>query len=145
MVVLLIMAVVLGTALPNFVDHQRRNKVETSAENLAARLKLARQKAIARRTKYRLTLNTVSGTYQLDRRETGGAWVADPPEVFILPDGIQMEAELGAEASNLDIILGPQGTVDSIDVPATIHFISEDDTLTVSVVRTGRIRVIRGS
>ncbi|MBD3336811.1 MAG: prepilin-type N-terminal cleavage/methylation domain-containing protein [Candidatus Eisenbacteria bacterium] len=145
MVVLLVMAILLGAAIPNFVDHQRRNRAESAAENLAARIKLARQKAIARRTQYRLTLDPVNGSYVLERRDPGGVWVNDPPDVFNLPEGLGMDVELGNDAGNLDLVMDPQGLMDIADVPGQIRFRAANDTLTVSVVRTGRIRVTRGS
>jgi len=123
MVVLLIMAIVLGVALPNFVDHQKRNKVETAAENIAARFRLARQKAIARRTKYKLTLNDTNGTYLLERRLNGGTWVADPPDPFQIPDGIDLQFDFGEREGSGSPEVRENGK-DEIHASTTAKFIT---------------------
>ena len=145
MMVLLMLGILMAVAIPNFVSHQNKGRSETAAEDLASRIRLTRQKAIARRAQYRLLLNPAAGEYQLQRRVGVNTWTDDPPEVFTLPTGVTFNVDLGGDPSNLDLVLDPQGTVNLADVPATIRLDGVEDTLSISVVRTGRIRVSRGS
>jgi type II secretion system protein H len=145
MVGLIIMGIVLAVAVPNFLDHQRTNRTYTAASDLASHVRLARQKALARRATYRLVLNPGNDTYLFQRREGVGNWVNDPDEIFSMPREVDLYSELAGDPSNLDLELDPQGTVDIGDVPAFIRFYGVRDTLTVSVIRTGKVRVNRGT
>jgi type II secretion system protein H len=145
MVALIIIGIVLAASLPNFLDHQRHNRTETAAADLAARVRMARQKALARRATYRLVLNPSSETYHFQRRVDVGSWVNDPDEVFSMPHEVDLYSELAGDPGNLDLEIDPQGTADIDDVPAFINFYGVRDTLTVSVIRTGKVRINRGT
>ncbi len=141
MVVLTVMGIMLGVAVPNFLRIGRRDAVEAAAYDLQRTLALARQKALAKRQPYRLTVEPSSHTYYVERRENG-SWVSDPPETFDWCSDIDLFLSVGGSASNTDIELEPQGTVLSSDAPALFTFANaHGDTMVVSLVRTGRIRV----
>jgi len=141
MVVLTIIGIMLSMAVPNFVRIGRRDTVETAAYDLQRTLSLARQKAISRRADYRLTLDAGARTYQVERR-VNGAWVPDPAETYSWSERVDALINVGGSSSNYDIELEPQGTVAAGDAPALIRFANAyGDTVTVSLVRTGRLRV----
>jgi Tfp pilus assembly protein FimT len=141
MVVLTVMGILLGVAMPNFVRAGKRDTVQTAAYDMQCQLSLARQKAISRRTHYRLTIDTGARTFQVERREDG-AWVLDPAETFSWSERVDALVDVGGSGGNLDIEIEPQGTVLATDAPAMIRFANScGDTATVSFVRTGRLRV----
>jgi type II secretory pathway pseudopilin PulG len=143
MVVLLVASILLVAALPNFLAYGERDRVEASAQDLGARIRLARQKALARRQPYKVAFTTQPPGYQILRRTDPSTWVPDPDEVFTLPNGIALLLDLGGDPGNTDLVLEPQGTVKAEDAPARIRIAGSRDTLTVSVVRTGRVTVRR--
>lgn len=145
MVVLTVMGILLGVAMPNFVRAGKRDTVETAAYDFQRQLSLARQKAISRRMQYRMTIDPATRTFQVQRRESG-TWVADPIETFGWCDRVDALVEVGGSSGNLDIEIEPQGTVLADDAPAVIRFANScGDTATVSFVRTGRLRVLTSS
>jgi prepilin-type N-terminal cleavage/methylation domain-containing protein len=140
MVVLTIIGIVLVVAIPNFARITARDKVETAAYDLERNVALARQKAIAKRRPYRLTVNSYDGSYYVERKE-GSQWVRDPDELFSLPETVELDLELGGDLTNCDLSFEPHGTIAANDAPAYFTFHNERaDTALVSVVRTGRIR-----
>lgn len=142
MIVLVIMGIMLSIAIPNFARIGRRDQVESIAYDFHRTLSMARQKALAKRTQYRVTLDTGAHTYVTERRENG-TWVQDPPEVRSWRDDVGLVLDVGGSGSNADIIVGPQGTLLAEDSPARLTFTNaHGDTAWVSFVRTGRIRVL---
>lgn len=141
MVVLTVMGILLGVAMPNFLRAGKRDTVESAAFDMQRQLSLARQKAISRRAHYRLTIDTGARTYQVERREEG-TWVPDPAETFCWSERVNALLDIGGNGGNLDIEIEPQGTLLAVDAPARIRFANTcGDTATVSFVRTGRLRV----
>ncbi len=141
MVVLVVTGILLTVAVPNFVRIGQRDQVETAAYDMQRTLALARQKALAKRTQYRVTINE-SGRYYYVERKQGGAWVADPDEQISWRDDVNLGLSLGGDGNNDDVVIEPQGTVLSQDAPAFFTFTNASgDTARVSLVRTGRIRV----
>ncbi len=142
MIGLVIMGIMLSIAIPNFARMGRRDKVESVAYDFHRTLSMARQKALAKRTQYRVSMDTGTRTYFTERRENG-AWVQDPPEVRSWCTDVGLTLDVGGSGSNADIIVGPQGTLLAEDSPARLTFTNAfGDTARVSFVRTGRIRVL---
>jgi type II secretion system protein H len=145
MVVLTVMGILLGVAVPNFVRIGRRDTVETAAYDLQRQMSLARQKAVSRRARYRVSIDPGARTFQVDRRE-GGAWVPDPAETFGWCERVDAVLNIGGNSGNTDIEFEPQGTVLATDAPAIVRFANaHGDTATVSLVRTGRLRISMAS
>jgi prepilin-type N-terminal cleavage/methylation domain-containing protein len=141
MVVLTVMGIILSVAMPNFVRIGRRDAVETAAYDLQRQISLARQKAVSRRARYRVSIDAGARTFTIDRRENG-SWVPDPGETFTWCDRVDAVVSIGGTSANTDIELEPQGTVVATDAPAIIRFANaHGDTTTVSLVRTGRLRI----
>jgi Tfp pilus assembly protein FimT len=143
MVVLAMIALLLTMALPDFLGYMNRGRVETAAQDLEARYRLARQRAITERSIYRLALNPGSGTYRIERQTGPSTWVGAPDETFSLPTGVNMTANLGGDGSNVDLVIDQRGVIDFDDVPALIRVQGANDTLGIRIVRTGRIRTDR--
>lgn len=140
MVVLVVIAIVLAIAIPNFVRISARDRVEAAAFDLERTVMLARQKAIAKRRPYRVSINTHDGSYYVERQE-GLSWTRDPNETFLLHDSVALDVQMGSDPANSILLLEPQGTIPSDDAPAYFRFSNErGDSATVSIVRTGRIR-----
>ncbi len=145
MVVLTVIGIVLGVAVPNFVRISRRDTVEATAYDLQRQISLARQKAVSRRAHYRVSINAEARTFQVDRRDNG-SWVPDPAETFSWCDRVEALVTIGSSSGNTDIEFEPQGTVVALDAPAVIRFVNaQGDTATVSLVRTGRLRISTSS
>ena len=145
MVVLTVMGILLGVAMPNFLRAGKRDTVETAAYDMQRQLSLARQKAISRRAHYRMTIDPSARTFRVERREDG-TWVLDPAETFSWCDRVDALLSVGGNGGNLDIEIEPQGTVLATDAPAVIRFANScGDTATVSFVRTGRLRLLTSS
>lgn len=141
MVVLTVMGILLGVAMPNFVRAGKRDTVQTAAYDMQCQLSLARQKAISRRAHYRMTIDPSARTFQVERREAG-TWVLDPAETFSWSERVDVLLDVGGSGGNLDIEIEPQGTLLAIDAPALVRFANTcGDTSTISFVRTGRLRV----
>ncbi|MBD3235710.1 MAG: prepilin-type N-terminal cleavage/methylation domain-containing protein [Candidatus Eisenbacteria bacterium] len=140
MVVLVIIAIVLAIAIPNFVRISARDRVETAALDFERTVILARQKAIAKRRPYRVSINTYQGSYYVERQE-GLTWVRDPNETFQLHDAVELDLLMGGNPANSVLLLEAQGTIASDDAPASVWFFNDrGDSATVQIVRTGRIR-----
>lgn len=141
MVALVVAGIVLTVAVPNFLRMGRRDVVETAAYDLQRTISLARQKALAKRAQYRLTVNTGARNYYVERKQ-GGSWILDPPETFDWRSDVNLSLSVGGSPANTDVIIEPQGTVKGQDAPAYFTFTNaHGDTARVSFVRTGRIRV----
>lgn len=140
LVVMAIMAIIIGAAVPNFVRVSSRDRVEAAAYDLERTVTLARQKAVAKRRPYRVTMNTYDKSYYVERRD-GLTWTRDPDEIVVVHPSVTMDVNLGANPSNSVLFLEPQGTIAEEDAPGYISFYNtRGDTAVVSVVRTGRIR-----
>jgi len=145
MVVLTVIGIVLGVAVPNFVRIGQRDSVETTAYDLQRQLSLARQKAVSRRAHYRVSIDTEARTFQVDRRENG-TWIPDPAETFAWSERVDALLNIGGTSGNTDIEFEPRGTVVALDAPAIIRFVNaHGDTSSVSLVRTGRLRISTSS
>lgn len=141
MVVLTIVGIMLAAAIPNFARVSNRDKVMEVACDIQRTLTLARQKALAKRAPYRVTIDPISRTFRVDRHQMG-AWVGDPPEVFAWREEVDISMSVGGVAGNYDIEIEPQGTLRAQDAPALLTFTNcHGDTVVVNFVRTGRIRV----
>lgn len=142
MIVLVVMGIMLTVAVPNFARMGRRDKVESVAYDFHRALALARQKALAKRTQYKMTLDPTGHSFVVQRRDSG-SWVNDPADPKTWDAEVALAAECGGSSSNLDILLEPQGTVAAADSPVRLTFTNaHGDTARVSLVRTGRIRVL---
>jgi len=145
MMVLVVAGLLLSIALPNFTAYLNRSRVETAANDLEANYRLARQKAVMERATYRLNLNPGAGTYRVEKRQSGSTWVGAPDKTNELPTGVTMVPSLGGGDGNFDLLIDPRGLIDFADLPCLISFQGSNDTLTVSIVRTGRCRTDRDS
>ena len=142
MIVLVVMGIMMTIAVPNFTRMGRRDKVESVAYDFHRAFALARQKALAKRTQYKVTLNPGGHSFVVQRRDSG-SWVNDPADPKTWDAAVSLASECGGNASNVDIVLEPQGTVAAADSPVRLTFTNaHGDTARVSLVRTGRIRVL---
>ena len=140
MVVLTIAGILLTMAVPNFTRLTSRDRVETAAYDVHRNLILARQKALARRTPYRVTVLSGGTAVRIERKESSN-WVSDPAEDLVIHESVSLETTFGGNPSNLDLVIEPQGTLLAEDAPALFHFSNDRaDSATVRAVRTGRIR-----
>ncbi|MFH1145244.1 MAG: prepilin-type N-terminal cleavage/methylation domain-containing protein [Candidatus Eisenbacteria bacterium] len=140
MIVLTIAGILFTMAVPNFVRLTSRDRVESAAYDVHRTLILARQKALAGRTSYRITILPGGTSLRVERR-VDGAWVPDPAEDILIHESVQLTTEFGGDPDNADMVIEPQGTVLAEDAPALFRFSNERaDSALVRAVRTGRIR-----
>ena len=140
MMVVAVAGILLTVALPNFVRFTARDRVATAADDLGGALMLARQKALAHRVSYRVTVSS-GPTRIVIERKAGANWVADPAAPLLLHDSVHLQARFGSDPHNSDLLIDPQGMLRTEDAPAVFAFSNDRaDSATVRMVRTGRIR-----
>lgn len=144
MVILVIIGILLAIGTPNFMSIGRRDTVESAAYDMQRALALARQKALAKRMEYRVTVNPTAKTYFIERKE-GGVWVPDHADTLSWSSRVDLSMSAGGSTSNHDVVIEPQGTVSDTDAPVILTFSNtHGDTASVSFVRTGRLRLRTG-
>jgi type II secretion system protein H len=140
MVVITILGIVFAAAVPNFARFVARDRVDAAAQEVQSALALARQKALARRTLYRVSLSGAPVVVLVERQDST-AWVPDPAHPLTLNANVQADALFGGDASNDEALIDAQGMLLSEDAPAEIILFNDRaDSMTVRMVRTGRIR-----
>jgi prepilin-type N-terminal cleavage/methylation domain-containing protein len=72
-------AILMAIAVPNFSGLRSPYLLRQTSQQIAAEFSKARMRAIARNARYRLTYNSTSKTYQLEREITSGSntWTAE--------------------------------------------------------------------
>lgn len=142
-VVLIILSIILVAAIPSFSAKNARSRAEGAARQLAARMELARQKAIARRVPYRLVLDAGARTYRFETQDTDSTWAAEPDQTYEIEGVENLDCEIGGSPTADEVYFETRGTIRSEDSPTEIRFISAlNDTATLSLVRTGRVSVL---
>lgn len=146
LVVILIGAMIAGISFPEMSRMVRRGRLEEAAGRLESALRLARQKALAHRTHYRVTLSPVLGRYEVDFEDTSGAWVADNDSIYTFPAGILFEGDTNGTpftpvSSGVELIFEPRGTLSPANAPLEILVYNDKgDTVEMEMVTTGRVR-----
>ncbi len=140
MVVVAVMGMLLAVAIPNFTRYSARDRVVTAAADIQSGLTLARQKALARRVSYRVTLLSSPARVKIERH-AGATWVPDPTEPIPIHDSVQATLSCAGDPGNTDLWIDPQGMVAEEDAPGLFTLCNDRaDTSTVRMVRTGRVR-----
>ncbi|MBD3162572.1 MAG: type II secretion system protein GspH [Candidatus Eisenbacteria bacterium] len=146
LVVLTIMGIVLAAAVPSFVGSNRQRRVEGAADEMAARIQVARQRAVASRIPHRLVLEPGSNRYRTEYLDNDSTWVRFPDEDQEVHATVSWQATAGGDVGNTDIEFESRGTVLDEDAPLSVIFTSAgSDTFTLSLVRTGRVTVRAGA
>jgi prepilin-type N-terminal cleavage/methylation domain-containing protein len=147
MVVILIGAMIAGLTFPSMSKVLRRSRLEEAAGRLESALRLSRQKALARRTHYRMTIDAVTNGYGVAFADTDGTWVSDTDSSYTFPSGILFEGDAngtsfgGGGASSIEIVFEPRGTLSTGNAPLEILVYNDKgDTVEMEMVRTGRVR-----
>lgn len=140
LVVVALLGLVMAAAVPNFGRLVARDRVDAASQEVVSALILARQKALARRTDYRVTLAGSPAVISVARLTDDG-WVDDPVRPLTLHPGIQATALFGGDAGNQELLIGPQGLLLAEDAPALITLTNDRaDSAVVRMLRTGRVR-----
>lgn len=144
MVVLVVIGLVMTVAAPHIMDMWKRPAMDKAANSLAGRMRLCRQKAVWSRTPYRLTVKPAQALFYSEQLDSSGTWVLDPPDTVRVDHGITLSIMAGGSELNTDILFEGRGTVSASDAPTIVDFMSaRGDTLTVQLIRTGRVRISR--
>jgi prepilin-type N-terminal cleavage/methylation domain-containing protein len=143
-VVIGIGALVAAISFPEMARMLRKARTEEAAGQLESILRLSREKALAKRTCYRLTFDPTARTYVVEFEETPGVWSADFGTPRTMPDGVGFVTDIngtGGASTVADLLIEARGTVSIDDAPAEF-FVYNDrgDTLGIEMVRTGRVR-----
>ena len=109
-------------------------KVNAAARNLASEMQLGRMRAISENTRYRLTFDIASETYQLHRDNAGEWQVVD--SIQPLPNGIDLET-----ATTNPIFFQTLGTVAAGSTITLRNAQNQRRRITVS--RSGRVHIKR--
>ena len=139
MVTLVIIRIVVAAAVPNFTERNERYRVEGQAKELGIRIQLARQRAVAERTPYRMNIDTGDRAYYFEKQDTDSTWVMSPDMVYEIEGVYDMDLTIGGQQSETIVRFETRGTIQDEDSPVEVTFVSANqDTATLSVVRTGR-------
>ena len=84
-----ILATVLGLGVPSVVAMRAPYAVSSAAQQIAAHLQAARQRAISRNARYRVNFTPSAGTYVLQRETSTNVFVTDGG-VQTLPHGVHI-------------------------------------------------------
>ena len=142
MLVVAIIGIVMAAAAPSFSQRSAWYRMDGAARSLASRMLWARQKAVATRTPYRMTIDREAMTYYFERQDNDSTWTPDPDDTYEMEGIADFEAEINGSTTNDDIQFQTQGTIDNDDVPTTMRiFSTQGDTCSLSVVRTGRVTI----
>jgi prepilin-type N-terminal cleavage/methylation domain-containing protein len=141
LVVMAVGSMIAAISFPEMSRMLRKSRAVEAAGRIESVLRLAREKSLARRVHYRLTLDPDSRRYVVEYEESPGTWVADFDSPVQLPDGVGFDAVLGDGSGGLELIVEPRGTIDFEDAPARITVYNEKgDSIAIEMVRTGRVR-----
>jgi Tfp pilus assembly protein FimT len=119
--------IVLAIGLPNLARLRAPYALSSATRQIAADLQAARQRAIARNVRYRVTFNGVSESYTIER-EQGGAFVADSA-----PQPLPAGAQLGAVTPGNPVFDTRGMLAADVTVPVTVTG-SGTRTVTINVL-----------
>lgn len=142
MVVLVVIAVVLASAVPSFTTRNARARTEGAARDLSSRMQMARQLALTKRVPYRMVVDESNLEYYFERQENDSTWVADPDETYTVEGVDGFSATIGGSESEDEVFFETRGTIADGNAPAQFVFVSTNgDSAALSMVRTGRCTV----
>ncbi len=145
-IVLVILGILIAAAVPDLARSNRTRRVEAAANDMSARIQLARQRTLASRIPNRIAIERDARLYRIERLADDSTWVRDPDEDYALPPGVDWSVEAGSDPTNADVEFESRGTILAEDAPLTVHFTnSQGDSTRLSLVRTGRCVVRRGA
>ncbi len=142
MIFLTVLGIGMAVAVPSFTRINSRQRIEGAAQQMAARLQVARQMAVSRRVEYRLVIEADNLVYRFERQEDDSSWVREPDKDYQVAGTGGMLVAIGTGPAST-IHFEPRGTVAAEDAPARVQFVTPcgSDTATVVLVRTGRTTV----
>jgi len=114
MVTVSIALIVLAIGIPNFVRLRAPYALSGATRQIAADLDAARQRAIARNTRYRVTFNALTQSYTIER-ENAGAFVPDSA-----PQPLPRGAQLGTVTPGNPIFDTRGMLAAAVSVPVTV-------------------------
>jgi prepilin-type N-terminal cleavage/methylation domain-containing protein len=85
-----LIAIIYAIAVPRFSELRGPYAARSGATQVASAFQAARMRAIATNSSIRLTYNSSSQTYSLDRQLSGGGWVSDVRNQ--LPTGVTLSS-----------------------------------------------------
>ena len=118
---------VLAIGLPNLVRLRAPYALSGATRQITADLQAARQRAIARNVRYRVTFNGVSNTYTIEREQTG-AFIADSA-----PQPLPAGAKLGTVTPGNPVFDTRGMLAAQVTVPVTVTG-SGTRTVTINVL-----------
>jgi len=111
-------AVLLAIAIPSLARLRTPYALRSAANQIAADVQVARMRAIARNTGYRMVFDTTAMNYHFEQLGAGNNWSVDSGNQM-LPTGAQLTAVAGGNPSfNSRGILANQVTI-SVKVPGS--------------------------
>lgn len=126
-----ILAMVLAIGVPNLVTMRGPYALKSASQQVAADLQLARQRAIAQNTRYRVTFS--AGSYVLERETSSNSWVQDSG-VQKVPPG----ATIGGASPGNPVFDSRGMLAGDVTVPITVDGIG---TRTVTINVLGRTTI----
>ena len=146
LVVVAIIGIVLAAAVPGFIESNRLRRVEGAADEMSARIQIARQRAVATRLPHRLVVEPEANRYRVEYLDSDSTWIRFLDEDAKVHPSVSFQMTAGGDPTNTEIEFESRGTVLEEDAPLTVIFTSAaSDTFTLSVVRTGRVTVRPGA
>lgn len=125
MIAMALIAIIYAIAVPRFSQLRGPYAARTGATQVASAFQAARMRAIATNTSVRLTYNSSSQTYTMDRQLSGGGWVTDVRNQ--LPTGVSLSGISGTPTFGRTGILNANQTI-------TVNAYGKTRTVTVNVL-----------
>lgn len=142
MVVVAVIGILIVAAVPNIAGSNKEHQVEAAANDMSARIQLARQRTLATRIPSRIVFDHDAGVYRFQRLLDGSTWTRDPDEDYAIPRGVGWSYAAGPDSSGNMVEFESRGTVAQADAPLSVVFDNDrGDAYALSLVRTGRVTV----
>ena len=136
---IVVVAILAAFAIPGMSPVVLRHRLRGAAWQLTGDLRLARQRAVTVRKRFRVcvtncVISVPAGSYSIEREDSPGLWVSDTGAVVRLPSDVTIAATTETATFKTNGMAGPTSL--------TVSNILGSYQLTVA--NTGRVRVCEG-
>ena len=134
-----LLTAVIVVATPFLAERGTKSSLQRAVKMISSNVHLARQKAMAAGTNYRISYDYQAQHFRVYREEQPGQWALDPPEnFFLLPQGVQVSRE--STPANGAILISASGEVTAGDDVLLKLSDDNDNRLSIRVSKAGNIQ-----
>jgi hypothetical protein len=134
-----LIASIVVVATPFLAERGTKSSLQRAVKMISSNVHLARQKAMAAETNYRISYDYQAQHFRVYREERPGQWVLDPPEnFFLLPQGVHVSRE--STPANGAILISASGEVTAGDEVLLKLSDDNENRLSIRVSKAGNIQ-----